>query len=194
MARKDRPRAERIWPLLHRAQPWPSRSRGHAGGSRQRSHGGELLGLPPRTVIGSLLSAWSLERTRLDRTGSSAWSIHNDILQAWAMSAVLLRHPRCGLRAGRPAVHPVAGRNRHHGRSRSSTTWSTTASCGKSGEDGRYERCQPQHSWNSANLVSNVFHVSPAASQRPPRQPYAAISGALSRRTSRPSFQRATRA
>ena len=25
------------------------------------------------------------------------------------------------------------------------------------GEDGRYERCRPEHSWNSDNIASNVF-------------------------------------
>src|SRR5271167_2389402 len=43
----------------------------------------------PRTVLGSLRSAWELERVRLRRLGRSAWSPRNDILGAWAMTAVL---------------------------------------------------------------------------------------------------------
>jgi hypothetical protein len=43
----------------------------------------------PRTVLGSVRSAWALERTRLARLGSSPWSSRNDILGAWAMTVVL---------------------------------------------------------------------------------------------------------
>ena len=43
----------------------------------------------PRTVIGSLRSAWELERARLDRMGRSPWTLRNDILGAWAMTVVL---------------------------------------------------------------------------------------------------------
>ncbi|HEX4669730.1 MAG TPA: alkane 1-monooxygenase, partial [Solirubrobacterales bacterium] len=43
----------------------------------------------PRTVAGSLRSAWGIEAARLDRLGKSHWSIHNDILGAWAMTVGL---------------------------------------------------------------------------------------------------------
>ncbi len=43
----------------------------------------------PRTVIGSLTSAWGIERKRLERMGKGAWTVHNDILNAWAMTVVL---------------------------------------------------------------------------------------------------------
>jgi len=43
----------------------------------------------PRTVSGSLRSAWELEGVRLDRMGKSHWSLGNDILNAWAMTIVL---------------------------------------------------------------------------------------------------------
>ncbi len=43
----------------------------------------------PRTVAGSLTSAWELEAERLRRDGHSPWSLRNDILNAWAMSVVL---------------------------------------------------------------------------------------------------------
>ena len=43
----------------------------------------------PRTVAGSLRSAWELEGARLDRIGKSHWSLRNDILNAWAMTVVL---------------------------------------------------------------------------------------------------------
>ena len=43
----------------------------------------------PRTVVGSLRSAWELEATRLQRLDSSPWTPRNDILTAWAMTLVL---------------------------------------------------------------------------------------------------------
>ena len=43
----------------------------------------------PRTVSGSLRSAWELEGVRLDRMGKSHWSLRNDIFNAWAMTIVL---------------------------------------------------------------------------------------------------------
>ena len=43
----------------------------------------------PRTVAGSLRSAWGLERTRLARMDRGPWTLRNDILGAWAMTVVL---------------------------------------------------------------------------------------------------------
>ncbi len=43
----------------------------------------------PRTVIGSLRSAWHLEKQRLARQGKPVWSPANDNLQAWALSVLL---------------------------------------------------------------------------------------------------------
>ena len=43
----------------------------------------------PRTVVGSLQSAWRLEQPRFKRRDESHWSIRNDVLNAWLMSAVL---------------------------------------------------------------------------------------------------------
>src|SRR5262245_30274805 len=43
----------------------------------------------PRTVVGSLTSSWELEKTRLGRQDKSAWSVKNDIVNAWLMSVVL---------------------------------------------------------------------------------------------------------
>src|SRR3954452_21263308 len=43
----------------------------------------------PRTVIGSLRSAWGIEVARLDRLEERHFSRHNDVLTAWAMTVVL---------------------------------------------------------------------------------------------------------
>ena len=110
----------------------------------------------PRTVGGSLRSAWELEGVRLDRMGKSHWSPRNDILNAWAMSVVLF-----GVLAAvfGVVVLPylliqavfgfslleVVNYLEHYGLLR-----------GKR-EDGRYERTAPEHSWNSNNVASNVL-------------------------------------
>ena len=110
----------------------------------------------PRTVSGSLSSAWGLERIRLDRGGHSAWSVHNDILQAWAMTVVLFAALTVGFGL---VVLPylllqavvgfclleVVNYLEHYGLRRQKR------------EDGRYERCLPEHSWNSNNVASNVL-------------------------------------
>ncbi len=110
----------------------------------------------PRTVSGSLGSAWGLERTRLARLERSPWSIHNDILQAWAMTVGLFAVLAV---AFGPVVLPylllqavvgfslleVVNYLEHYGLRRQKR------------EDGRYERCLPEHSWNSNNVASNVL-------------------------------------
>lgn len=110
----------------------------------------------PRTVKGSLASSWELERERLRRAGSSPWTPRNDILNAWAMSVVLL----IGLTvAFGPAILPwlvvqgvfgftlleVVNYLEHYGLLRARR------------EDGRYVRTAPEHSWNSNNVSSNVL-------------------------------------
>ncbi len=110
----------------------------------------------PRTVSGSLSSAWGIERARLERLGHSAWSIHNDILQAWAMTVGLFA--LLAIVFG-PVVLPylllqavlgfslleVVNYLEHYGLRRQKK------------DDGRYERCRPEHSWNSNNVASNVL-------------------------------------
>jgi alkane 1-monooxygenase len=110
----------------------------------------------PRTVLGSLHSAWELERTRLQRLERSTLSPANDILGAWAMTVVLF----AALVAGFGLVvlpylliQAVIGFSllevvnylEHYGLLRQKR------------EDGRYERTRPEHSWNSNNTASNVL-------------------------------------
>ncbi|HTR89561.1 MAG TPA: alkane 1-monooxygenase, partial [Solirubrobacteraceae bacterium] len=110
----------------------------------------------PRTVAGSLRSAWGLERVRLARMGRSPWTIRNDILSAWAMTVVLFA--ALAIAFG-PVVLPylliqavigfslleVVNYLEHYGLLRQRR------------EDGRYERTRPEHSWNSNNVASNVL-------------------------------------
>jgi alkane 1-monooxygenase len=110
----------------------------------------------PRTVLGSLRSAWELERVRLARVGSSPWTPRNDVLNAWAMTVVLyasliavfgvvvlpylLIQSVLGF-----CLLEVVNYLEHYGLLRGHR------------EDGRYERTRPEHSWNSNNVASNVL-------------------------------------
>lgn len=118
--------------------------------------GETLYGFLPRTIIGSYRSAIEIERSRLDRLGKSWWSLENDILQAWAMTVVLWGALILWLGL---AVIPflllqavygfslleVVNYLEHYGLVR------------QKGENGRYERTQPEHSWNSNHIVTNLF-------------------------------------
>jgi alkane 1-monooxygenase len=110
----------------------------------------------PRTVIGSLSSAWELERVRLRRLESSMWTPRNDILSAWAMTVVLYAALVAAFGAvvlPYLAIQSVIGFSllevvnylEHYGLLRQRR------------EDGRYERTRPEHSWNSNNTASNVL-------------------------------------
>jgi alkane 1-monooxygenase len=110
----------------------------------------------PRTVAGSLRSAWELERTRLERGGRSPWTPRNDILGAWAMSVVLFAALTAAFGAvvlpyliGQAALGfcllEVVNYLEHYGLRRQRR------------EDGRYERTRPEHSWNSNSVASNVL-------------------------------------
>ena len=110
----------------------------------------------PRTIAGSLRSSWELERERLARTGHSPWTWRNDILNAWALTVALFG--ALGAAFG-PVVLPylllqavigfslleVVNYLEHYGLLRQKR------------DDGRYERCRPEHSWNSNNVASNVL-------------------------------------
>jgi alkane 1-monooxygenase len=113
-----------------------------------------------REIPGAFRRAWAIETERLGRSGKSAWNVDNEILQSlflaltlqlslvvafgWTMIIFL-------------AIHNVlawwqltsANYIEHYGLLRSRDA------------DGRYERCQPLHSWNSNHLYSNLvlFHL-----------------------------------
>jgi alkane 1-monooxygenase len=110
----------------------------------------------PRTVAGSLHSAWDIECVRLDRLGKRHLGIHNDILTAWAMTVALFAALTIAFGAvvlPYLVVQAVIGFSllevvnylEHYGLLRQRK------------EDGRYERCRPEHSWNSNNVASNVL-------------------------------------
>lgn len=110
----------------------------------------------PRTMMGSLRSAWRIERQRLQRRGLGFWHWRNEILQAWAMTVIffsvltlwlgwfalifLVLQAYFGA-----SLLEVVNYIEHYGLLR------------QKGSDGCYERCQPHHSWNSDHIVTNLL-------------------------------------
>jgi alkane 1-monooxygenase len=113
-----------------------------------------------REIPGTFVRGWNLEKTRLNRQGKATWSRHNNILQSYLMSAVLqgtLIYLFGWIMLPFLAVHNVwawfqltsANYIEHYGLLRAKN------------RDGRYERCQPHHSWNANYVMSNLalFHL-----------------------------------
>ncbi len=113
----------------------------------------------PRTVGGSVTSAWRVEKKRYARKGKHPIRLGNDVLNAWLMSAVLWGAMIGWLGVGIVPyllIQAVVGFSllevvnymEHYGMLRQ-----------KVGEPGkeRYERVAPSHSWNSNNIATNVL-------------------------------------
>ncbi|WP_435829683.1 alkane 1-monooxygenase [Nocardia neocaledoniensis] len=110
----------------------------------------------PRSVFGGFRSALQLERVRLARQGRGWWCRQNNILQAWAMSAVLFGSL---VAVFGPAILPwlalqalvgiglleAVNYVEHYGLLRERKP------------NGRWARCSPRDSWNSDRLVTNIF-------------------------------------
>ena len=113
----------------------------------------------PRTVGGSLKSAWRLEKRRLARRKQSPWRLDNDVLNAWLMSLALWVAvvAAFGLEvAPYLVIQAVVGFSllevvnymEHYGMLRQKVG---------EGDRQRYERVLPGHSWNSNNIATNVL-------------------------------------
>lgn len=119
-------------------------------------YGETLYEFLPRSVIGGFRSAWRLETDRLRRLGHGRVTVHNNLLQAWAMSLVLFAAliaafgveilPYLVLQSTIAfTMLETVNYVEHYGLLRQKLP------------SGRYERCAPRHSWNSDRLVTNVF-------------------------------------
>lgn len=110
----------------------------------------------PRTVLGSVRSAWHIETERLARQGLGPWHWRNECLQAWGMTAMLFGALTLWL--GAPvllflvaqaaygiSLLEVVNYIEHYGLLRPRLP------------DGRLTPCDPTHSWNSDHRVSNLF-------------------------------------
>ena len=114
----------------------------------------------PRSVFGSLRSALRLEAQRIRRLGGNPWNpktyLVNDAVNSWLMTVVLWAAllAVCG-----PAVIPfliiqaafgislleAVNYLEHYGLLRQKKP------------NGRYERCTPEHSWNSDHIFTNLL-------------------------------------
>ena len=113
-----------------------------------------------REIPGAFNRAWAIEKDRLERRGKSAWDTDNQILQSMALAAVL----QLGLLIafGWKMIPFLAIHN-------ALAWWQLTSAnyvehyglLRLKDENGRYERCQPHHSWNSNHVFSNLvlFHL-----------------------------------
>ena len=113
-----------------------------------------------REIPGAFRRAWVIERTRLNRQDKSAWHPENEILQSFALSAVI----QIGLIGyfGWVMVPFLAIHNFW-------AWWQLTSAnyiehyglLRQKDDNGRYERCQPHHSWNANHLYSNLalYHL-----------------------------------
>jgi alkane 1-monooxygenase len=110
----------------------------------------------PRSAWSSLQSAWALEQERLNKQGMNVWHLRNHNLLAWGLTLVLfgalvawlgwMALPFLVVQAVYAAsMLEVVNYVEHYGLLRSKDT------------AGRYVRCEPEHSWNSNHLVSNLL-------------------------------------
>ena len=113
-----------------------------------------------REMPGGFRRAWQLERERLARCDKSPWSLDNEVLQPALISLALYGAlvaalgwqilPFLLLSAFWGAFQLTSANYlEHYGLLRRKL------------ENGRYEVCQPHHSWNSNHLFSNwaLFHL-----------------------------------
>lgn len=113
----------------------------------------------PRTVFGSLASAWELESRRYSRRGQHPFRIGNDVINALLMTVALWAVMVVWLGPGIIpflliqafiAITLLEAVNylEHYGMLREIV--------GVPGKE-RYERVEPRHSWNSNNIATNVL-------------------------------------
>jgi alkane 1-monooxygenase len=121
--------------------------------------GESLYAFLPRTVLGSLRSAWRIEKRRYARRRQHPFRPGNDVLNAWAMSLVLWGALLVWLGPGIAPyllLQAVVGFSlleivnylEHYGMLRARVG---------TGSRERYERVDPRHSWNSNNVATNVL-------------------------------------
>lgn len=109
-----------------------------------------------RSIPKQIPRAWNVEKKRLARSGKSQFNLDNDVFNAWLITAGLwialiaifgigilpymLIQAVIGI-----ALLEFVNYLEHYGLLRQKL------------EDGRYERCSPEHSWNSDNLTTNIL-------------------------------------
>ena len=145
---------------------WIEHNRGHhrhvatADDPASARMGESIYRFAVREIPGALVRAWRLEGERLRLAGHGTLSIRNEILQSYAVTALLQGSLIVAFGASMLPfllLHNAfawwqltsANYIEHYGLLR------------RRDEKGRLERCQPHHSWNSNHLISNMvlFHL-----------------------------------
>lgn len=109
-----------------------------------------------RSIPRQIPRAWNVEKKRLARAGKSQFNLDNDVLNAWLITVLIWGFLLVTFGVGvlpYMIIQAVIGIAllefvnylEHYGLLRRKL------------EDGRYERCSPEHSWNSDNLTTNIF-------------------------------------
>jgi alkane 1-monooxygenase len=120
--------------------------------------GESLYKFARRELPGAFFRAWQLESTRLARLEKSAWSLQNEIIHSWLITLVGFS---AMVFAFGIQVLPfliitsfygwfqltMANYIEHYGLLRQKLA------------NGRYQRCEPKHSWNSNFRVSNLISL-----------------------------------
>ena len=113
-----------------------------------------------REIPGAFREAWAIEKDRLNRRGKSEWHPTNQILQSYFLTAIL--SAALIVAFGWVMIPFLVIHN-------ALAYWQLTSANyvehygllrGKD-ENGRYQRCEPHHSWNSNHIFSNLmlFHL-----------------------------------
>ncbi|MGI9262177.1 MAG: alkane 1-monooxygenase, partial [Woeseiaceae bacterium] len=113
-----------------------------------------------REIPGAFRRAWAIEKDRLQRRDKNVWHSDNQILQS--MSLALMLQLGLVVTFGWKMIPFLAIHNAF-------AWWQLTSAnyvehyglLRLKDANGRYERCQPHHSWNSNHIFSNLvlFHL-----------------------------------
>ncbi|MEM7546414.1 MAG: alkane 1-monooxygenase [Pseudomonadota bacterium] len=130
-----------------------------------------------REIPHGIRRGWMVERNRLSRRGHGFWTWRNEVLQSYAISAAIA--VTCLAAFGWIMVpflivHTIfswqqltlANYVEHYGLKRARR------------ENGKYEPCQPKHSWNTNHIFSNLllFHLQRHSDHHAnPMRPYQAL-------------------
>jgi len=119
--------------------------------------GQSIYGFACSEIPGAMRRAWASEKTRLARRNQGPWTIENEVLQPLLITVPLyvglivtfgwMIVPFLFIQAfwGWFGILTSANYIEHYGLLRQKL------------DNGRYEPCQPHHSWNSNHVMSNVI-------------------------------------
>ena len=136
-----------------------------------------IYGFSYREIPGAIIRGWKYEAERLARKGRKLFSPHNDILQGYAITATVTfsflyifgwKVLPFILIASVFGWYALTEANyvEHYGLKRTKLA------------NGKYELCQPNHSWNTNHIVSNLmlFHLQRHSDHHAnPLRPYQAL-------------------